>query len=174
MATGSNDEAPVPFPGVRIAAAVTVVLVALALVACGSDRRLADRPAITQQPVPPGNALAVSGAVTGTLTPTGVPTCTPTTATIYGEIGGEKYSLTVFAPFANFPGGGTIDLPPPAQLDAGIKLTGLRSGSWVADRSAGSGRVAVGLNLRSGFFDAQLVAQDGGQVAAVGSWECGP
>jgi hypothetical protein len=32
----------------------------------------------------------------------------------------------------------------------------------------------VGLNVRSGSFDARLVGQDGSAVAAVGSWECGP
>jgi len=31
----------------------------------------------------------------------------------------------------------------------------------------------VGQNLRSGSFDAALVGQDGSQVAAVGSWDCG-
>jgi hypothetical protein len=115
----------------------------------------------------------VSGAVEGTLVPEGVPTCTTTTATLYGEIGGEKYSLTVFAPFANYPGGQTITLPPPPQIDAGVKLTGVRAGLWVADRSGGSGLITVGLNLRSGSFDAKLVRQDGSQVAAVGSWDCG-
>jgi hypothetical protein len=150
-------------------------LVALILVACdGSDTRLAKQPATTPQPAPKGAVLAVSGAVEGTLVPEGVATCTTTTATLYGEIGGEKYSLTVFAPFANYPGGGAITLPPPPQLDAGIKLTGVRAGPWVADRSGGSGQITVGLNLRSGSFDAKLVGQDGSQVAAVGSWECGP
>jgi hypothetical protein len=149
-------------------------LVVLTLIACGSDRRLAERPPTTPHPVPSGVALAVSGTVEGTLTPTGVPTCTTTTATIFGDIGGEKYSLTVFAPFANFPGGGTVDLPPPAQLDAGITLTGVSAGFWTADRSGGSGRITVGMNLRSGSFDARLVGRDGSEVAAVGSWECGP
>jgi hypothetical protein len=75
--------------------------------------------------------LALSGAVEGTLVPEGVPTCTTNTATLYGDIGGEKYSLTVFAPFANYPGGQTITLPPPPQIDAGLKLTGVRAGPWV-------------------------------------------
>jgi hypothetical protein len=117
--------------------------------------------------------LAVSGAVDGTLVPQGVPTCTSTTATLYGEIGGEKYSLTVIAPFANYPGGQTITLPPPPQIDAGVKLVGVRAGPWAADRSGGSGLITVGQDLRSGSFDAKLVGQDGTEVAAVGSWECG-
>jgi hypothetical protein len=151
-----------------------VAIVVLVVVACGSDRRLAERPRTAPQPVPPGVTLAVSGAVEGALAPTGVPTCTTTTATIYGEIGGEKYSLTVFAPFASLPGGGTVDLPPPAQLDAGIVLTGVRTGSWAAARSRGSGRITVGPNPRSGSFDALLVGEDESQVTAVGSWECAP
>jgi hypothetical protein len=36
------------------------------------------------------------------------------------------------------------------------------------------GRITVGLNLRSGSFDTHLVGQDGSEIAAVGSWECGP
>jgi hypothetical protein len=102
-----------------------------------------------------------------------VPTCTTTTATLYGEIGGEKYSLTVIAPFANYPGGQTITLPPPPQIDAGVKLVGVRAGPWVADHSGGSGLITVGQDLRSGSFDAKLVGQDGTDVSAVGSWECG-
>jgi hypothetical protein len=105
--------------------------------------------------------------------PEGVPTCTTTTATLYGEIGGKKFSLTVIAPFANFPGGQTITLPPPPQIDAGVKLTGVRAGPWVADRAGGSGLITVGPNLRSGSFDAKLAGQDGSEVAAVGSWDCG-
>ena len=155
--------------------AVAGAVVALTLAACdGSDTRLAKQPATTPQPAPPGVALAVSGAVDGTLVPEGVPTCTTTTATIFGTIGGKKYSLTVFAPFANFPGGGAIDLPSPPQLDAGVRLNGELAGPWVADRNGGSGRITVGLNLRSGSFDARLVGQDGSEVAAVGMWECGP
>jgi hypothetical protein len=45
---------------------------------------------------------------------------------------------------------------------------------WVADRSGGSGQITVGLNVHSGSFDTLLVGQDGSEVAAVGSWECGP
>jgi hypothetical protein len=157
------------------ASAATAAVVALLLAACdGSESRLAKQPATTRQPAPQGVALAVSGAVDGTLVPEGVPTCTTTTATIFGTMGGDKYSLTVFAPFANYPGGGAIDLPPPPQLDAGVRLNGERAGPWVADRTGGLGRITVGLNLRSGSFDTHLVGQDGSEVAAVGSWECGP
>jgi hypothetical protein len=157
----------------RYATGAAIVVVMLA--ACGgSDTRLQKQPATTPQPAPPGVALAVNGAVDGTLVPGGVPTCTTTTATIFGTIGGKKYSLTVFAPFANFPGGGAIDLPTSAQLDAGVRLNAERAGPWVADRSGGSGRITVGLNLRSGSFDTHLVGQDGSEVAAVGMWECGP
>jgi hypothetical protein len=155
------------------AAAGTVIALTL-LVACGgSDGPRTARPATTPQPAVEGAVLAVSGAVEGSLVPGGVPTCTTTSATLFGEIGGKKYSLTVFAPFANFPGGQAITLPPPPQIDAGVKLTGVRAGPWAADRSGGSGAITVGLNLRSGSFDAKLVGQDGSEVAAVGSWDCG-
>lgn len=162
-------------PSLRDWAAVGVVTALTLLGACGGspDGPRTSRPATTPQPAVEGAVLAVSGAVDGTLVPEGVPTCTTTTATLYGEIGGEKYSLTVFAPFANYPGSQTITLPPPPQIDAGVKLTGTRGGPWVADRSGGSGVITVGENLRSGSFDAALVGQDGSQVAAVGSWECG-
>lgn len=154
---------------------VAGTVVALIQAACGgSDTRLQKQPATTPEPAPQGVALAVSGAVDGTLVPEGVPTCTTTTATIFGTIEGTKYSLTVFAPFANYPGGGAIDLPPSPQLDAGVRLNGERAGPWVADKSGGSGRITVGLNLRSGSFDTHLVGQDGSEVAAVGMWECGP
>ena len=151
--------------------------VALTLVACGGagpDEARTARPATTPQPTVEGAVLALSGAVEGTLVPEGVPTCTTNTATLYGDIGGEKYSLTVFAPFANYPGGQTITLPPPPQIDAGLKLTGVRAGPWVADRSGGTGVITIGLDLRSGSFDAKLAGPEGGEVAAVGSWECGP
>lgn len=154
---------------------VAGAVVVLALAGCGgSDTKLAKQPATTPQPVPKGAVLAVSGAVQGTLMLTGVPTCTTTTATLFGTIGGDKYSFTVFAPFANFPGGGTVTLPPPPEIDAGARMTGVRAGPWAADRSGGSGQITVGLNLRSGSFDVKLVGQDGSEVAAVGSWECGP
>ncbi len=144
------------------------------LAACGGspDGPRTARPPTTPQPVVQGAVLAVSGAVDGKLVPQGVPTCTANSATLYGEIGGEKYSLTVFAPFANYQGGQTITLPPPPQIDAGVKLTGNRAGPWVADRSGGSGVITVGPNLRSGSFDAKLVGADGSGVAAVGSWDC--
>ena len=158
----------------RIVAAGTVGLVALALVGCASeDRRLdAGRPAAAPKGPVEGVALSVSGAVEGELTPEGPPSCSPATVALYGTIGGEKFGLTVFAPFANFPGGQTIDLPPPQSLDAGIRLNGLRAGPWVAGASGGSGRITVGVNLQSGSFDADLVADDGSRVHAAGTWVC--
>jgi hypothetical protein len=162
-------------PSWRAAAAAGAAAAFTLLAACGGspDGPRTSRPATTPQPVVQGAVLATSGAVNGTLVPEGVPTCTTNSATLYGEIGGEKYSLTVFAPFANYAGGQAITLPPPPQIDAGVKLNGNRAGPWVADRSGGSGLIAVGPNLRSGSFDTKLVGADGSGVAAVGSWDCG-
>jgi hypothetical protein len=162
-------------PSLRAWAAGGAAAALTLLAACGGspDGPRTSRPATTPQPVVQGAVLATSGAVDGTLVPQGVPTCTTTTATLYGEIGGEKYSLTVIAPFANYPGGQTITLPPPPQIDAGVKLVGVRAGPWAADHSGGSGLITVGQDLRSGSFDAKLVGADGSRVAAVGSWDCG-
>jgi hypothetical protein len=162
-------------PSLRTWGAAGAAVALTLLAGCGGspDGPRSSRPATTPQPVVQGAVLATSGAVDGTLVPEGVPTCTTNSATLFGEIGGEKYSLTVFAPFANYPGGQTITLPPPPQIDAGVKLTGNRAGPWVADRTGGSGVISVALNLRSGSFDAKLVGADGSGVAAVGSWDCG-
>jgi hypothetical protein len=159
---------------VRIPAAATIALVALTLVACGTDdRRLGGgRPGAASQPPVEGDAVAVTGAVDGNLKINDPPSCTPTTVALFGTIGGQSYALTVFAPFANFPGGQTIDLPLPASVSAGVKLNGLRTGPWRAGASAGSGRITVGLNLQTGSFDADLVADDGSRVHAAGSWRC--
>jgi hypothetical protein len=159
---------------VRGAAAATAALVALTLIACASeDRRLdAGRPRGVAKTAPEGVALTVSGAVEGELKSDGPPSCSPATVALYGTIGREKFGLTVFAPFANFPGGQTFDLPPPPSLDAGITLNGLRAGPWRAGASGGSGRISVGLNLQSGSFDADLVAADGSRVHATGTWVC--
>jgi hypothetical protein len=158
----------------RLVAAGTAALVALALVGCASeDRRLdAGRPRPASRPAVQGIGLTVSGAIEGALTPEGPPSCSPATVALYGTIGGEKFALTVFAPFATFPGGQTIDLPPPPSLDAGIRLNGLRAGPWIADASRGLGRITVGVNLQSGSFDADLVAGDGSRVHAAGTWVC--
>ena len=121
-----------------------------------------------------GESLVVTGAVKGTLVPDGTATCTTTTATLSGTIAAEKYSLIVTAPFADVTGGGTVDLPPPPQLDASIKLTGTRSREWVADASRGSGRITVGMDLVSGSFEAKLVASDRTTVNVVGTWSCEP
>jgi hypothetical protein len=152
-----------------------IVMVALTLVACGgSDQRTDEHPPTTPVPTFEGEYLVVSGAVEGTLVPDGPATCTTTTATLSGTIGAEKYGLIVTAPFADVTAGGTVDLPPPPQLDAGIKLTGSRSRAWVADASGGAGRITAGMDLVSGSFDAQLVASDGTAVHAVGTWSCEP
>jgi hypothetical protein len=158
----------------RMVAAGAVALVALALVGCASEeRRLdADRPRAALTTAPAGAALTVSGAVEGELKPEGSPSCSPATVALYGTIGGEKFGLTVFAPFANFPRGQTIDLPPPPTLDAGIRLNGFRAGPWLAGAAGGSGRITVAANLQSGSFDAELVADDGSRVHATGTWEC--
>jgi hypothetical protein len=171
--TGVSDGL-VRFLAVRVAALGTVVLVVLGLVACGADdRRLGGgRPGGAPQATVDGNSLTLSGAVDEELTPDGPPSCSPTTVALYGTIGGEKLGLAVFAPFANFPGGQTIDLPPPSSIDAGVRLNGLRAGPWRADASAGSGRITVELNLQTGSFDADLVADDGSRVHAVGTWRC--
>jgi hypothetical protein len=159
---------------VRIPAAAIVALVVLALVACGADdRRLGGgRPGAAPQPSVEGDAVAVTGAVDGDLRIDAPPSCTPTTVALVGTIGGEAYALTVSAPFANFPGGQTIDLPPPATVEAGVKLNALRTGPWRADASGGSGTVTVGVNLQTGSFDADLVADDGSRVHATGTWRC--
>jgi hypothetical protein len=159
---------------VRIAGAGTVALIALVLVACGADdRRLGGgEPGGAPRPAVQGVALTVSGAVDGELRPTEPPSCSPLSVALVGTIGGERYGLTVFAPFANFPGGQSIDLPPPSAVDAGVRLNGLRAGPWRADASRGSGRITVGLNLQTGSFDADLVAVDGSRVHAAGTWQC--
>jgi hypothetical protein len=159
---------------VRIAAAGTVALVALVLVACGADdRRLGGgEPAGAPRTAVQGVALAVTGAIDGELTPTEPPSCSPASVALVGTIGGARYGLTVFAPFASFPGGQSIDLPPPSGVDAGVRLNGLRAGPWRADASRGSGTITVGLNLQTGSFDADLVADDGSAVHAVGTWQC--
>ncbi|HMG25459.1 MAG TPA: hypothetical protein VKH36_01450 [Acidimicrobiia bacterium] len=155
-------------------AASTVVLVALVLVACGADdRRLGGgRPGGAPQPPIEGDAVALSGAVDGELRIDDPPSCSPTTVALFGRIAGEQYALTVSAPFASFPGGQTIDLPPPPSVEAGVKLNGLRAGPWRADSSAGSGRITVGLNLQNGSFDADLIAADNSRVHAAGTWQC--
>jgi len=155
-------------------ATVTVVLVALALAACGSDdRRLGGgKPGAAPQPSVRGDAVALSGEVNGALQMHDPPSCSPSSVALVGTIGGEQYSLTVFALFANFPGGQTIDLPQPAAVSTGVKLSGLRAGPWQADSSRGSGRITVGLDLRTGSFDADLVGDDGGRVHAAGTWLC--
>jgi hypothetical protein len=173
LASSSRAE-PVACLAMRIAAAGAVALVALALVGCASEeRRLgADRSRASPTIAPAGVALTVSGAVEGELKPEGPPSCSPATVALYGTIGGEKFSLTVFAPFANFPGGQTIDLPPSPTLDAGIRLNGLRAGPWLAGAAGGSGRITVAANLQSGTFDADLVAADGSRAHATGTWVC--
>jgi hypothetical protein len=173
FASSSRAE-PVACFAVRIFTAGTAALVALALVGCASEeRRLgADRPRAAPTTAPAGVALTVSGAVQGELKSEGPPSCSPVTVALYGTIGGDKFGLTVFAPFANFPGAQTIDLPPPATLDAGIRLNGLRAGPWLAGAAGGSGRITVAANLQSGSFDADLVAGDGSRVHAAGTWVC--
>ena len=156
----------------RIAVVGAVALVALA--ACGADdRRLGEgRPGAAPEPPVQGDAVAVSGAVDGELRIDRPPSCSPTTVALFGTIAGQTYALTVLAPFANFPGGQTIDLPAPASIGAAVKLNGLRAGPWRADSSAGSGRITVGVNLQTGSFDADLVARDGSTVHAAGTWQC--
>jgi hypothetical protein len=151
-----------------------VVLVALALCACGTDdRRLGGgRPGAAPQPPVEGDAVALSGAVDGELAIKDPPSCSQATVALFGTVSGTQYALTVFAPFANFPGGQTFDLPPPPTVQAGVKLNGLRAGPWRADASAGSGRITVGLNLQTGSFDADLVAENGSRVHAAGTWQC--
>ena len=158
----------------RIPTAATVVLVALTLVACGSDdRRLGGgRSGAAPQPPVAGNAVGLSGAVDGQLRIDDPPSCSPTTVALFGTIDGKQYAVTVLAPFANFPGGQTIDLPPPTSVDAGVTLNGLHAGPWRADASVGSGRITVGLNLQTGSFDADLVAEDGSRGHAAGTWQC--
>jgi hypothetical protein len=159
---------------VRRAWAAAIVIAALMLGACGgSDRQSNERPATTPMPTFEGESLVATGAIGGTLVPDGTATCTTTTATLSGTIAAQKYSLIVTAPFADITGG-TVELPPPPQLDASIKLTGSRSREWVADASHGSGRITVGMDLVSGSFEAQLVASDATVVNAIGTWSCEP
>lgn len=150
------------------------LVAALALCACGSDdRRLGGgHPGAAPQPPVVGDAVSLSGAVDGELKIKDPPSCSPATVAIFGTISGMQYALTVFAPFANFPGGQTFDLPQPPTVDAGVKLNGLRTGPWRADASVGSGRITVGLSLQSGSFDADLVGGDGSRVHAAGAWQC--
>ena len=149
-------------------------MLSLALAACGADdRRLGEgQPGAAPEPPVEGDAVAVSGAVEGELEIDRPPSCSPTTVALFGTIAGETYALTILAPFANLPGGQTIDLPAPASIGAAVKLNGLRAGPWRADSSAGSGRITVGLNLQTGSFDADLVASDGSTVHAAGTWQC--
>ena len=151
-----------------------VMLLALALVACGADdRRLGGgRPGAAPQPPVAGDAVTLSGAVDGSLRITDPPSCSSTTVALFGALAGKQYALTVIAPFSNFPGGQTIDLPPPPSVDAGVKLNGLATGLWRADAAVGTGRIAVGLDLQTGSFDADLVADDATRVHAAGSWQC--
>jgi len=154
--------------------AATVALVALTLLACGTDdRRLGGgHPGAAPQPSVEGDAVALTGAVEGQVRIDDPPSCSPTSVALVGTLGGRAYALTVFAPFANFPGGQTIDLPPPSTVPAGVKLSGVRTDPWRAGASAGSGRITVGVNLQTGSFDADLVADDGSRVHATGTWQC--
>jgi hypothetical protein len=153
---------------------MVVLAAALGLCACGADdRRLGGgRAAAAPQPPVEGDAVTLSGAVDGELKIKDPPSCSQATVALFGTVTGTQYALTVFAPFANFPGGQTFDLPPPPTVQAGVKLNGLRTGPWRADASVGSGRITVGLNLQSGSFDADLVADDGSGVHAAGTWQC--
>ncbi|HYV60745.1 MAG TPA: hypothetical protein VFA62_11810 [Acidimicrobiia bacterium] len=158
----------------RIRAAATVVLVALALVACGADdRRLGGgRPGAAPQPSVEGDAVALSGAVDGELKIDDPPSCSPSTVALFGTLAGRQYAVTVIAPFASLPGGQTIDLPQPPSVDAAVKLNGVRAGPWRADAAVGSAHITVGLSLQTGSFDADLVGVDGSRVHAAGTWQC--
>ena len=158
----------------RIPAAAKVALVALALVACGADdRRLGGgKPGAAPRPPVTGDAVMLSGAVAGGLRIDDPPSCSPTSVALFGTLAGEQYALTVVAPFANFPGGQTIGIPPPPSVDAGVKLNGLRAGPWGAGTTGGSGRITVGPTLQSGSFDTDLGAADGSRVHATGTWQC--
>jgi hypothetical protein len=113
----------------RLAVLAAGLAVASGVVGCGGSEKPRLPPAPSPATAASQSALAVHGALEGDLVPRGSATCTSNDVSLFGTVGKTKVSLTVFAPFAYYPGNDTISLPAPSGVDIGIRLDADRGDS---------------------------------------------